>query len=144
MIQGFKDFISRGNAIDLAVGVVVGAAFGEVISALVDDFLNPLIGAVFGKPDFSSLFQFTVHLWGEPATVKPGVFLTALLNFLIVAAALYFFVVLPINKLNEKKDKMLGIQKAEEEDTASPEVELLTEIRDALKTQPASGQAKNA
>lgn len=88
MIQGFKDFISRGNAIDLAVGVVIGAAFGEVITALVEDFLNPLIGALFGKPDFNSLFEFQIHLLGDPAVVRPGVFLTALLNFLIVAAAL--------------------------------------------------------
>lgn len=87
MIQGFKDFISRGNAIDLAVGVVIGAAFGEVITALVEDFLNPLIGALFGKPDFNSLFEFQIHLLGDPAVVRPGVFLTALLNFLIVAAA---------------------------------------------------------
>ena len=63
MIQGFKDFISRGNAIDLAVGVVIGAAFGEVITALVEDFLNPLIGALFGKPDFNSLFEFQIHPW---------------------------------------------------------------------------------
>lgn len=139
MWQGFKDFISRGNAIDLAVGVVVGAAFTQVISALTDDFLNPLIGAIFGKPDFSSLFQFQLQLLGEPAVVRPGVFLTALLNFLIVAAALYFFVVLPLNKLNETKDKALGIEKEEDEEEVSAEVALLTEIRDSLQTATSSG-----
>ena len=134
MIQGFKDFISRGNAIDLAVGVVIGAAFGEVITALVEDFLNPLIGALFGKPDFNSLFEFQIHLLGDPAVVRPGVFLTALLNFLIVAAALYFFVVVPINAMNKKKDVMLELNKTEEEPEVSAEVQLLTEIRDSLKT----------
>ena len=133
MIQGFKDFISRGNAIDLAVGVVIGAAFGEVITALVEDFLNPLIGALFGKPDFNSLFEFQIHLLGDPAVVRPGVFLTALLNFLIVAAALYFFVVVPINAMNKKKDAMLELNKTEEEPEVSAEVQLLTEIRDSLK-----------
>ena len=134
MIQGFKDFISRGNAIDLAVGVVIGAAFGEVITALVEDFLNPLIGALFGKPDFNSLFEFQIHLLGDPAVVRPGVFLTALLNFLIVAAALYFFVVVPINAMNKQKDAMLELNKTEEEPEVSAEVQLLTEIRDSLKT----------
>ena len=134
MIQGFKDFISRGNAIDLAVGVVIGAAFGEVITALVEDFLNPLIGALFGKPDINSLFEFQIHLLGDPAVVRPGVFLTALLNFLIVAAALYFFVVVPINAMNKKKDAMLELNKTEEEPEVSAEVQLLTEIRDSLKT----------
>ena len=134
MIQGFKDFISRGNAIDLAVGVVIGAAFGEVITALVEDFLNPLIGALFGKPDFNSLFEFQIHLLGDPAVVRPGVFLTALLNFFIVAAALYFVVVVPINAMNKKKDTMLDLDKTEEEPEVSAEVQLLTEIRDSLKT----------
>ena len=134
MIQGFKDFISRGNAIDLAVGVVIGAAFGEVITALVEEFLNPLIGALFGKPDFNSLFEFQIHLLGDPAVVRPGVFLTALLNFFIVAAALYFVVVVPINAMNKKKDTMLDLDKTEEEPEVSAEVQLLTEIRDSLKT----------
>ena len=134
MIQGFKDFISRGNAIDLAVGVVIGAAFGEVITTLVEDFLNPLIGALFGKPDFNSLFEFQIHLLGDPAVVRPGVFLTALLNFFIVAAALYFVVVVPINAMNKKKDAMLDLDKTEEEPEVSAEVQLLTEIRDSLKT----------
>lgn len=135
MIQGFKDFISRGNAIDLAVGVVIGAAFSEVIAALVDQVLNPLIGALFGKPDFSSLFEFQVRLFGDPALVRPGALLTALLNFLIVAFALYFFVVMPINKMNARKDRSLGVED-EAQAELSPEVALLSEIRDALTSAP--------
>ena len=142
MLKGFKDFISRGNAIDLAVGVVIGAAFGEVINGLVNDFLNPLIGAIFGKPDFSSLLEFQIQLFGEPALVRPGVFLTALLNFLIVAAALYFFVVLPVNAMNRKKDAVLGLKEDAKEPEVAPEVELLKEIRDQLKANAGATEAK--
>lgn len=124
MLQGFKDFIARGNAIDLAVGVIVGAAFSEVISSLTDSVLNPLIGAIFGKPDFTEVGQFEIQLLGDPAVVSPGAVVTALLNFLIVAFALYFFIVVPLNKLASKKD--------EPEDVPA-EVELLTQIRDTLQ-----------
>lgn len=133
MLQGFKDFISRGNAIDLAVGVIIGAAFGNVITALTEQFLNPLIGALFGQPNFDDVLSFEIGLFGDPAVVKPGAILTALLSFLITAAALYFFVVMPLNKLADKKDEVLGIEQEEEEEPVSAEVALLTEIRDSLK-----------
>jgi large conductance mechanosensitive channel len=93
-MSGFKQFLLRGNVVDLAVGVVVGAAFGTVVSALVKDLLTPLIAAVVQKPDFSA-FTFTLNgskfLYGD--------FLNAVVSFLIVAAAIYYFVVLPINAL---------------------------------------------
>lgn len=93
-MKGFKQFLLRGNVVDLAVGVVVGAAFGSVVTALVKDLLTPLIAAVVKQPDFSA-FTFTVNgskfLYGE--------FINALLSFLIVAAAIYYMVVLPINAL---------------------------------------------
>ena len=79
-------------------------------------------------------FEFQIKLLGDPAVVRPGVFLTALLNFLIVAAALYFFVVVPINAMNKRKDAMLDLEKTEDDTEVSPEVLLLTEIRDSLKT----------
>ncbi|QQM67157.1 large conductance mechanosensitive channel protein MscL [Actinomyces weissii] len=123
MLQGFKDFISRGNAIDLAVGVIIGAAFKSIVDALVEKVLNPLIGGIFGQPNFDSLGKFTVG----SAEVLPGAIITALVNFLLIAFALYFFLVVPMNKINEKK-------KAGEADApAEPtDVELLTEIRDLL------------
>lgn len=94
MLSGFKQFILRGNVVDLAVGVVIGAAFGGVVTALVKSFIEPLIALLVGKPDFSSV-SFTVG-----NTVFPiGAFITALVNFLLVAAAIYFFVVTPINAL---------------------------------------------
>jgi large conductance mechanosensitive channel len=93
-MKGFKQFLLRGNVVDLAVGVVIGAAFGGVVTALVKDLLTPLIAAIVKQPDFSA-FTFTVNgskfLYGE--------FINALLSFLIVAAAIYYFVVLPINAL---------------------------------------------
>jgi large conductance mechanosensitive channel len=93
-VKGFKQFLLRGNVVDLAVGVVIGAAFGAVVTALVKDLLTPLIAALVKQPDFSGL-TFTVNgskfLYGE--------FINALLSFLIIATAVYFFVVLPINAL---------------------------------------------
>jgi large conductance mechanosensitive channel len=97
MLDGFKKFILRGNVVDLAVGVVIGAAFGAVVTALTKDLLTPLIAAVVGKPDFSSV-SFTIG-----NTVFPvGDFINALVSFLLVAAAVYFFVVTPLNALMAK------------------------------------------
>src|SRR3977135_271533 len=95
---GFKQFLLRGNVIDLAVAVVIGAAFGAVVTAFVKDLLTPLIGAVAGKPDFSALV-FTVNGSRFPI----GDFLNALLSFILVAGALYFVVVAPMNALAERR-----------------------------------------
>jgi len=94
MLKGFKQFLLRGNVVDLAVGVVIGAAFGSVVTALVKDLLTPLIAAVVKQPDFSG-FAFELN----SAKFLYGDFLNALLSFVIVAAAVYFFVVVPINAL---------------------------------------------
>jgi len=94
MLKGFKQFILRGNVVDLAVGVVIGAAFGTVVTAVVKDLITPLIGAVGKVPDFSSL-SFTLR----GSQFMYGDFINALLSFLLIAAAVYFFVVLPINAL---------------------------------------------
>lgn len=127
MLQGFKDFISRGNAVDLAVGVIIGAAFKSIVDALVEKVLNPLIGGIFGKPNFDSLGQFTLGSGPDAAVVMPGAILTAAVNFLLIAFALYFFLVVPMNKLNEKR------KSSEADSPAKPtDIELLTEIRDLL------------
>ncbi len=94
MLSGFKQFLLRGNVVDLAVGVVVGAAFGTVVSGFVKDLLTPLIAAVAGKPDFSAL-QFTVN--GSKFLI--GDFVNAVVSFVLVAAAVYYFVVVPVNAL---------------------------------------------
>jgi len=94
MLAGFKQFILRGNVVDLAVGVVIGAAFGGVVTALTKDLLTPLIAAIVKAPDFSAL-KWTLN----GSTFLYGEFVNALISFLLVAAAVYFFVVTPINAL---------------------------------------------
>jgi len=94
MLSGFKQFILRGNVIDMAVGVVVGAAFATVVAAFTKDLLTPLIAAIVGKPDFSAI-SFTVN----SSVFAIGDFINAAIAFLLVAAAVYFFVVTPVNML---------------------------------------------
>ena len=94
MLSGFKQFILRGNVVDLAVGVVIGAAFGSVVTALTKDLLTPLIAAVVKAPDFSAL-KWTLN----GSTFLYGDFVNAVISFLLVAGAVYFFVVTPINAL---------------------------------------------
>jgi len=90
MLKGFRDFILRGNVLDLAVGVIMGAAFGTVVTSLVKDVITPIIGNVVGKPDFSAISVNHIMI---------GNFLNALIAFLLVAASVYFFIVLPANSL---------------------------------------------
>ena len=94
MLKGFKEFVLRGNVLDLAIAVVIGGAFGAVVTALVKDLITPLIGAVAGKPDFSS-WVFTVN----GAEFLIGDFLNAVISFLMIAAAVYLFIVAPMNAL---------------------------------------------
>lgn len=93
-MKGFKQFIMRGNVLDLAVAVVIGAAFGAVVTALVKDLITPLIAAIVGKPDFSAI-QFEVN----SSKFLIGDFINAVVSFLLISAAVYFFVVLPMNAL---------------------------------------------
>jgi large conductance mechanosensitive channel len=97
LLEGFKNFILRGNAVDLAVGVVIGAAFGTVVTSLVKDLLTPLIGAIAKVPDFSNLF-FTLN----GSKFMYGDLVNNLISFVLVAASVYFFVVVPMNMLNER------------------------------------------
>ena len=97
MFKGFRQFILRGNVVDLAVGVVIGAAFSSVVNALVKDLITPLIAALVRSPDFSGMY-FTIH----KAKFLYGDFVNSLVSFIIVAAVVYFFVVTPLNALMEK------------------------------------------
>src|SRR5580700_9928601 len=92
MLQGFKQFILRGNVLDLAVAVVMGVAFGAVVAALVKDLITPLIAAIVGKPDFSAI-EFTINGSRFPI----GDFINAVVSFILIAAAVYFLIVLPMN-----------------------------------------------
>ncbi len=134
MWNEFKDFIAKGNVMELAVAVIIGGAFATVVGSLTDDVIMPIIGAVFGGADFSSMFI----LLGDPGEIDPnnyaalkeagvatlgyGAFITAIINFLILAFVI-FMLVKWVNKIMAKK----------EEDAGPSEVDLLTEIRDALK-----------
>ncbi len=97
MLNGFKQFILRGNVLDLAVAVVIGAAFGAVVTALVKDLITPLIAAIVGQPDFSAI-QFTINGSNFPV----GDFINALVSFLLIAAAIYFIVMVPVNALTAR------------------------------------------
>jgi len=97
MLKGFRNFILRGNAIDLAVAVIIGGAFGTIVTALVKDLMTPLIAAIGGKPDFSNLF-FTLN--GSKFMI--GDFINALISFLIIATVVYFLIILPMNTIMKK------------------------------------------
>jgi large conductance mechanosensitive channel len=137
MLKGFKDFIMRGNVVDLAVAVVIGAAFGAIVTALVADLITPLITAIAGKPNFADL-TFTIH----KSKFLYGDFINKLISFLIIAAAIYFLIVLPLNKLAERRRARLAAGETVEEPEAKAEdVVLLEQIRDLLQAQagPAAG-----
>ena len=141
MLQEFKAFIARGNVLDLAVAVIIGAAFATIVASLTDDVLMPVIGAIFGGADFSSYFvllsvpegydgsltDYAALKEAGAAMIGYGAFLTALINFLILAFVI-FLLVRSANRLIAKK---------EQEAPAGPsEVDLLTEIRDELRKRP--------
>jgi large conductance mechanosensitive channel len=126
-LSGFKKFIAQGSAIDLAVGVIIGAAFTAIVRALLDGIITPLIAALFGKPSLDGVLNFEIN----NAHFSIGVVLTAVLLFLLTALAIYLFIVLPINKMKARQAV------APEEVPIPEDIALLTEIRDLL-------QAKNS
>src|SRR5688572_28093306 len=103
MLSGFRQFLLRGNVIDLAVAVVIGGAFGAVVAALVKDLLTPLIAAIFGAPDFSAL-TFTIN----DSRFLIGDFVNAVVAFVLVAAAVYFVVVVPMKAIEERRNRGLA------------------------------------
>ena len=123
MIKGFGKFLMRGNVVDLAVAVVIGAAFGAVVTALVKDLITPLIAAIFGKPDFSNL---AFHI--NRSTFTYGDFINAVVNFILVAFAIYFFVVTPMNSITTRFGP-----KAEDPPKLKECPECLSEIPDAAR-----------
>jgi large conductance mechanosensitive channel len=136
MLKEFKEFAMRGNVVDMAVGIVIGAAFGKIVSSLVADLIMPPIGLLMGNMDFSQLY---VNLSGADypslaaaqeagaATINYGLFVNAVLDFLIVAFAI-FMVIRGMNRLKKKAEEAPA-----EPPKASAEVQLLTEIRDSLR-----------
>lgn len=129
MLKGFKEFIMRGNVIDLAVGVVIGAAFTAIVTAFTDNLLTPLLNSIGGAEVKGLGFHIISN--NEATYLDFAAVITAIINFLLVAAVVYFVIVAPMNKFNEMREKKL-------ETPAEPEVteaDLLTEIRDLLAQQ---------
>lgn len=130
MVKGFKEFLLRGNVVDLAVAVIIGAAFGAVVKAFADDFVGGLIGVIGGTPNFD-----TAGIEIGDGKIVVGTTITALINFVIVAAVVYFVVVVPM--------KTIMARSAKDADAETPaptdEAVLLTEIRDLLKAQQGPG-----
>lgn len=137
MFKGFKEFLLRGNVVDLAVAVVIGAAFNAVVQKVVDSLINPIIGMVFKADSLDG--ALVVGLPGG-GSIAFGALIGAILNFLIVAAVVYFVFVLPMNKLRD------ATKKSEDADevAAETEQELLVEIRDLLRAQAAAPAAAPA
>lgn len=100
MFKGFRDFIMRGNVVDLAVAVVIGAAFGALVTAFVADIITPLIAAIFGQPDFSAL-KFTIN----GSQFLYGAFINAVISFLLIALAIYYVVVVPMNHIKAARER---------------------------------------
>ena len=136
MLNEFKKFAMRGNVVDMAVGIIIGAAFGKIVSSLVKDVIMPPIGMLMGNVDFSNLFinlgdaefaSLAAAQEAGAATINYGVFLNTVLDFVIVAFAI-FVLIRSINKLQKQEE-----EKPKEPPKPSDEVVLLTEIRDSLK-----------
>lgn len=131
MFKGFKDFILRGNVVDLAVAVVIGAAFGTIVTSFTQRILQPLINAI--TPPESPGFGVQVVAGKESTYIDVASVISAAINFVIVAAVVYFLIVLPLNHLKERR------KRGEETGPAEPtDIELLTEIRDLLREQRAA------
>ena len=130
MLKGFKEFILRGNVIELATAVIIGGAFTAIVTAVSDYLINPII-ASFGGADVNGLGIYLRE--GNPATFMDfGAIITAIINFLIIAAVVYFIIVMPMNKINDAHKRRQGIDPEVPEPTTD---ELLTEIRDLLAKQ---------
>jgi large conductance mechanosensitive channel len=140
-VKGFREFILRGNVIDLAVAVVIGSAFTAIVTSLVTNVFNPIIGALFNANNLSK--ALVVHLpTASGADIRFGAFLAAVINFVIIAAVVYFVFVLPINAFM----KRAFLRKQEEPASAKPapptELDLLAQIRDLLEGQQAQGDQR--
>ena len=137
MVKGFRDFLMRGNVVDLAVAVVIGAAFGAVVAAFATDFVGGIIGAIGGTPDFGN-----AGFNANGGRIVIGSTINALINFVIVAAVVYFVLIFPMAKLQERNDRRKGILP---EEPAETDVDILHDIRDLLRAQaPGTGAAGTA
>lgn len=141
MLKGFKDFIMRGNVIELATGVIIGAAFTAIVTALTDNFIQPLINALGGGGEIGGL-TWRIKSGDDTTIIDFGAIISAVINFLIIAAVVYFIIVLPLNKMAEAAAKRKG--QDTEEAAEATETDLLIEIRDLLAAQHISDPSSGA
>ncbi len=128
MLKGFKDFLMRGNVVDLAVAVIIGTAFTAVVTAIANSLINPLIAAIGGSREIGLAVKLNEN--NDKSVLDFGAVLTALINFLIIAAVVYFIVMVPMRRIMERR------RRGEEPPPSEPtDIELLTEIRDLLRQQ---------
>jgi large conductance mechanosensitive channel len=136
VIQGFKEFILRGNVIDLAVAVVIGTAFTAIVNVIVSSLIDPLIALLFAADSLNTAFTFDVETWsGAVVTFSFGAIIGAVINFLAVAVVVYFVFVYPMNRIKERAAARAGVTPAAEEPKLPTEQELLVQIRDLLEKQ---------
>jgi large conductance mechanosensitive channel len=137
MLKGFKEFILRGNVIDLAVAVVIGAAFTGIVNALVGSVLNPAIGALFNAESLATALPVDLPTTsGGTATMYFGAVIAAVIQFLLVAIVVYFALIVPINFLSKRAFRKKQAGDAEVKDAPPTELEILSEIRDLLAQRP--------
>lgn len=136
MIKGFKEFILRGNVIDLAVAVVIGAAFTAVVNAIVSSIITPLIEVFYRPAENGSLGPTITGIYGQQVTFPLPALLSAIVSFFAVALVVYFVFVYPMNRWKARAAARAGVQKEAEEPKLPTEQELLVQIRDLLERQP--------
>lgn len=137
-MKGFKEFLLRGNVIDLAVAVVIGAAFTAIVTVIVNAVINPAIGAVFNASSLDDALKVDIPTvaGGKPATLMFGAVIGAVINFVIVAAVVYFALVVPVNHLKKVAfDRVKNNEEQTPQDVPPTDVEVLLEIRDLLRSQ---------
>lgn len=144
MRNGFKEFILRGNVIDLAVAVVIGAAFTSIVTSIVEGVINPAIGALFDASDLAKAFPLAVPtISGGEAIISFGAVLAAVINFLLVALVVYFALIVPVNVLKRRAEARKNAGRAVVQEPILTEIDLLVEIRDLL-AKPAIETGKHA
>jgi large conductance mechanosensitive channel len=140
VLKGFKEFIMRGNVIDLAVAVVIGTAFTAIVNTLVEKLFNPLIGALFNAESLASAWIIEIPLVAGTAKLEFGAIVAAVIQFLLIAAVVYFVFVFPMNKFRERAEARRAAGTATPAEAAAPsEAELLAEIRDLIAARNETG-----
>ncbi|PZF31533.1 MULTISPECIES: large conductance mechanosensitive channel protein MscL [unclassified Curtobacterium] len=145
-MKGFKEFLLRGNVIDLAVAVVIGAAFTAIVTTIVNALINPLIGAVFNASSLDEALVVAIPTFsGDDAELKFGAIIGAVLNFVIIAAVVYFALVVPVNHLKKAAfERVKNDEQQTPQDVPPTDVEVLLEIRDLLRPQTGGSASTGA